>query len=307
MPAPLPDPLLPRDVVPLEVLRSAGFPASRLRHRRLVRPTRGLRALAPLDGQVALAHGYALVLPGDVAYSHVTAAALLGLPLPHHLESTVLLDVMRDGDRPRIRRTGCAGHRGLERREVVVVDGLPVVGPLDTWCDLGEVLARRVTRDDLVVAGDAVVNRAPGGLADLAAVLQARVRPRGAVTLREALALVRLGVRSPMETRARLMFVGAGFPEPEVNAPILDGAGTWLLEGDLVWRRERVVAEYQGSDHAARERRSADAHRAGLARDQGWTVVELFAEDVLRPARRITTLVRVARELGLDVRDLRIA
>ena len=30
------------------------------------------------------------------------------------------------------------------------------------------------------------------------------------------------------------MFVDAGFPEPEVNAPVTDPAGEWLAEGDLV-------------------------------------------------------------------------
>ena len=67
-----------------------------------------------------------------------------------------------------------------------------------------------------------------------------------------------------METRARLMFVDAGFPEPEVNAPLTDAAGEWIAEGDLVWHRQRLVGEYQGEQHADRRRRSADAFRRGL-------------------------------------------
>ena len=109
-----------------------------------------------------------------------------------------------------------------------------------------------------------------------------------------------------METRARLMFVRARFPEPETNVPIHDAAGGWLLEGELVWPEQRVVGEHQGADHSDRRRRSADSHRSGLAVDEGWTVLGIWAEDVFRSARRRTTLLRFARELRLDVRTLRI-
>ena len=85
-----------------------------------------------------------------------------------------------------------------------------------------------------------------------------------------------------MESRARLMFVDAGFPEPEVNAPVWDAAGEWLAEGDLVWRRHRLVGEYQGEHHAGRLRRSEDAFRRELLEDRGWRVKELWAEDVRR-------------------------
>ena len=131
--------------------------------------------------------------------------------------------------------------------------------------------------------------------------------PRGAVALRQALTLVRPGVRSPMETRARLMFVGAGFPEPEVNAPLTDSAGEWLAEGDLVWRRQRLVGEYQGEHHADRRRRSATPSVASLVEGHGWRVKELWAEDLHRGARRRWTLTRFAQALDLDLSTLRIA
>ena len=109
-----------------------------------------------------------------------------------------------------------------------------------------------------------------------------------------------------METRARLMFWRAGFPEPEVNAEVLDSAGGWLLEGDLVWREQRVIGEYQGADHGSIKRRSADSSRASSAEDHGYRVLEIFAEDVFGPARRRACLTRFARALGLDRSRLRI-
>ena len=125
--------------------------------------------------------------------------------------------------------------------------------------------------------------------------------------LAAALDLVRAPVRSPMETRARLMFVRAGFPEPEVNGIVLDGDGFWMLEGDLVWREQRVVGEYQGRDHASIRRRSYDSSRNALAADHDWRVLEIYADDVFRPPRRVACLQRFARALGLDPDGLAIA
>ena len=174
---------------------------------------------------------------------------------------------------------------------------------------------------DLVVIGDTCVRlldegrRAdvrPGattspGVRALHEALGRRVRPRGKVMLREALDLIRPRVKSPMESRARLMFVRAGFPEPVVNLPILDEAGDFLAEGDLVWPDQRVIGEYQGEHHADRRRRSADSGRGHLLRSHIWTHEELWAEDVFHRPRRIAALRRFAEHLDLDPKTLLIA
>lgn len=136
--------------------------------------------------------------------------------------------------------------------------------------------------------------------------LHGRVRPRGKVMLSAALHLVRPRVRSPMETRSRLLFLHAGFPEPETGAVITDEAGEFLAEGDLVWRQQRVVAEYQGAHHANIARRSADSGRRHLLERSGWQVRELFAEDGYRAPRRQAALEAVAAMLGLDPSTLLI-
>jgi hypothetical protein len=288
-------------------LRDAGLPPSRLRHPALHLPTRSVRSAEPVDTLVERACAFARALPQDVAFSHATAAVLLGIPIPGPFEKSPVLDVMRDSSRTPVRRKLCAGHRGLESREVVQARGLRVVGAVDTWCDLGDLVARGLTVDDLVVAGDHVVTRLglPGPA--LAEAVARRCRPRGAASLEEAAALVRPGVRSPMESRARVMFARAGFPEPEVNADVFDRQGEWLLEGDLVWRKQRVIGEYQGSDHASIRRRSADSSRMTGAEAEGYRVLEIYAEDVYRGARRRACLTRFARELQLDLVELRIS
>lgn len=301
--------------------RLQGVPAARLRRGDLVHPTRGAHVAVEPATLVERAAAFQVAMPAQRAFSHLTAAVLWGLPLPHALETAAsttdapLHVIAPTGDGQPV-RPGVVGHRGLERRVVATPagTGLLVVDVADTWCDLGELRRGSLTLNDLVVAGDAAValleGRAgrPVGTAPLREALRRRNRPRGAVALRHALTLVRAGVRSPMESRARLMFLDAGFPEPEVNAPLTDAAGEWLAEGDLVWRRQRVVGEYQGEDHADRRRRSEDAFRRLLLRERGgWRVEEIWAEDVWRAPRRVATLTAFAHALDLAPAELRIA
>jgi hypothetical protein len=297
--------------------RDSGMPRWRVRDPALHSPTRAVRVAEPPRTPELRARAFAVGLPDDVVFSHVTACQLWGLDLPSHLDAAMDLDVMRSSERSQIRRRGCRGHRGSQVRATTVVRGLRVTGLADTWVDLGELLGGGVELDDLVVIGDQVATRLAGrpdagsstapadrGRDDLASALARRCRPRGKVVLTEALDLVRAPVRSPMETRARLMFGRAGFPEPAVNRAIFHRGGGWLLEGDLVWEAQRVIGEYQGSDHASIRRRSHDASRQALAQDEGWRLLEIYAEDVYRPARRVTCLRRFADALGLDPSQL---
>jgi hypothetical protein len=262
----------------------------------------------------------------------VTAGELHRLPLPARLGAQTALDVMtRTADAQR-RRPEWRGHRGAESREIVALDAIPVVGLVDTWCDLAENAVGRRARmgtDDLVVLGDEVLNRlilgaltamepweqpvgrwhrdaalVSGAFGRLEAVIAARVRPRGKRAMTAALQLMRAGVRSPQESRARLVFARAGFPDPSVNLEVRDGEGGWLGEGDLVWREQRAVVEYQGEYHADRAQRSQDSSRSAAFGAAGWAVHEMWAEDLRPGARRVAFLRRVAGSLGLRPCDL---
>ena len=293
--------------------RDFGMPRWRLRDPALAIPTRAVRVAEPPSSPGQRARAFAVALPDDVVFSHVTACQLWGLELPRHLEATTDLHVMRATKQAQIRRRGCRGHRGLEVRSTTELQGLVVTALADTWVDLGELVGGGVELEDLVVIGDQVATRLAGrpeagssiasdgrGPAELASALARRNRPRGKVVLREALDLVRAPVRSPMETRARLMFRRAGFPEPAVNRAVFHRSGGWMLEGDFVWEAERVIGEYQGLDHGSIRRRSHDASRQALAQDEGWRLLEIYAEDVYRAARRVDCLRRFADALGLD-------
>lgn len=272
--------------------RAAGLGPSRLAGPDLSRPTHGVRTLSPPETFRDRVIATRLALPSDVAFSHLAAARLWGLPLPRELEDGPI-DAMRTTSAARVRRRGCIGRRGLESRTTVTDRGILLTSLEDTWCDLGEMLEV----DDLVVVGDAVARR----LADAAPLrdaLQRRVRPRGAVALRAALRLIRVGSDSPMETRCRMVFHRAGLPEPELNAVISDAGGAFLCRSDFVWRERRVLAEYQGKDHFESFRRGDDdISRRLLLEDDGWKYVEMTKRDYYHPSRRAALVGRLTAYL----------
>jgi hypothetical protein len=300
-PAPLPLDLGDRPFRTSEGL-AAGVSRKRMRGQDLWTPTRGVRISSLPTTAVERARAFAVAAPADFAFSHVTAAQLLGIPLPYAAEDDCLIHIVTPTAANRIRRPEVCGHRGLETREVVEIEGLPVVAPADTWADLGELVGpgRPVGLDDLIVAGDAVANLV-GGTTPLSRAVERRVRPRGKVTLTYAIPRIRLRSWSPMETRSRLMVVRAGLPEPVHNADLLSPAGLWLGCGDLVWEEQRVVGEYQGVEfHTRPGDRVHDGIRRGRIERGDWTVVEIAADDVFERECRTFKLRELAGHLGVN-------
>lgn len=300
-PAPLPLDLGHRPFLTSEGL-TAGLTRKRMRGQDLWTPTRGVRISSLPTSDAERARAFAVAAPTDFAFSHVTAAQLLGIPLPYAVEDDCLIHIVTPTPANRVRRPEVCGHRGLETREVVQIDGLPVVAPADTWADLGEFVGpgRPVGLDDLIVAGDAVANLV-GGTALLRRAVERRVRPRGKVTLTYAIPRIRLRSWSPMETRSRLMVVRAGLPEPVHNADVLSPSGEWLGCGDLAWEEQKVVGEYQGVEfHTRLKDRARDGIRRGRIERGGWAVVEITADDVFGRHRRALKLRELAGHLGVN-------
>ena len=105
-----------------------------------------------------------------------------------------------------------------------------------------------------------------------------------------------------METRARLLFLRGGLPEPELNVVINDSdSGQWLSDSDFVWRERKVVAEFDG-DHHRTDRRQWQNDVAGCQnlQDDGWTFVQLTYASVMTHPRNLATVSRLRRLLGLS-------
>jgi len=252
-----------------------GIHPERLRRADLAAPVHGVRA--PIDS-VDFIDAVALVMRPDQFFSHTTAAAIWGAPLPQSVQSLRTVHVSTVGDGVRMRRPDVIAHR-IRRPTVVEHRERRVSSPAQMWFECAGV----VDRDGLVAIGDHLV-----GVSGLATAddLRAAIRPgtRFALAARRALDFVREGAESPQETWLRLAVVEAGFPEPELNVDVHDGAGRFLGRVDMAWPEFGIALEYDGDHH-----RERDTFRHDQRRDNGfvvndWLVIHATASDAHRPA-----------------------
>lgn len=290
--------------------RRSGLTDDVLHGPRFDRPFRGVRAAAGYGRDVASrCRAAALALAPEAAFSHATAAALLGLPRVGRPDRDPLdVTVPRGLSVPTA--TTVRGHDALwQDGDVVVWQGLRVTSPERTLCDL----SARLTRRELLILADAILSgnvRRP----ELATKDQLHQRVeewsgrRGARLLRDVLSLACDRVDSPMETVLRLLIIDAGLPRPAVNEPVADGNGVILHRPDLSWPPWQVAVEYDGVHHFAAPadravwRRRQDVARVELMQDLGWIVRVMTKDDVLhRPASAVARITRALRERGAPV------
>ncbi len=286
-----------------------GLSAQQLRSPRLVAPVWGVRSDSDPESLIGRCLALATALQNGFAFSHLTATLLHNLPISYAMGADPMIHVLRRALDGSTRRPGVTGHRGLDLRTVVPVGGLPVTGLADTWVDLGELIGpgMPVGLDDLVILGDAVALRL-GSVEPLREALERRVRPRGKLTLLEALEWIRFGSESAGETRTRLLVVRSGLPEPELNQPIVTSERVWLGRPDLMWRKERVLIEYQGAEfHTSDEDRARDDRRHSGFRDDGWAVVPVWNDNVNSDETRVALVLQIADLLGRSPNTLRVA
>ncbi|MFF3063371.1 DUF559 domain-containing protein [Oerskovia sp. NPDC057915] len=267
---------------------AAGCTADQLRSPALHTPVRGVRMAAGSTGDLeAVCRAVALTFrPGDT-FSHLTAAALLGLPLPSGHRPLDRLHVSSTAGVRAREASLLVGHSGAVARHVFQHRRVPVTIPARTWLDLGNATGTGagavLTMEDLVVLTDAVLGlRHPATpRLELERALAWFVGGRGRAALRTALAASRAFVDSPMETRVRLLLVAAGFPCPVVGADLF-AEDQWVARPDLCWPQARIAIEYDGAHHysSQHQMRSDVARRENLER-LGWRVIVIYSQDVL--------------------------
>ncbi|TDT30044.1 hypothetical protein ACF3NT_15315 [Naumannella halotolerans] len=296
-PAPLPAAIAGRAFTTVEA-EALGVSRKRLRASDLRSPAQGIRVPVDLDDPVPGCVRALLTLLPDAWASHGTAAAHYGLALPRRLQDDPLIHLSRDTRVAAVRRRGVRGHAVRITAEEIVTDrGLRVTSPARTWFDLLPHLGETAA----VIIGDQLLRHpreefeereAPWCLpADLDRVLALNEWREGICRGREVRKLVRVGADSPAETLLRLAIVRAGFGEPELQLR-LDPDDPRSPEGDLGYRADRVVIQYDGSHHLSREQQSSDIRRDQRWADAGWRVLRCDIAD------QRSGFVRVLRWLG---------
>lgn len=231
----------------------------------------------------------------DAVVSHVSAAEILGLPLPHqqrYASSRVLHVSLPPSARRRLGRRVHV-HRRLPA-EVRTYMGVRMSGTLPMLCDLDT----RLTPLEVVQMCDALVGpdgpRPRTSLADLRALAEGAAHRPGLAAVRTAVAAARELVESPKETELRLLLRDAGFVEPEINrtVKVRDADGdphTFRL--DLSCRGPQVAIEYDGDGHRTDRRQwLKDRHKDNLLRSVGWEVVRVTQDDLDNPSDLVARL-----------------
>ncbi len=286
---PLPEPL-PRAPFTTATARVAGLGPGRLRGPAVERLFRGVyRSSAGATTLLDVVRAAVLVAPPGSLVTGVTALRLRGAavgPLhPVHLITTHPHPVRRPG---------------LKVTRVAVLSPATgcLVGPEDAFV----AAAPALDLVELVTAGDHLVRQ--GLTTPLALVEAARQhRGRGSILARRAAALVRERVDSPQETELRLCLVLAGLPEPACNLVVGDDREA-VGRADLVYRRLRVLLEYEGDQHRRDLRQwNRDIERQEQLEATDWRTVRITAERMRRPHSVVSRVLQVLRTAGYDGPD----
>jgi hypothetical protein len=221
----------------------------------------------------------ALLALGPAATATLTSAAFLH-DLPYGPgDETVHISVPPELNRPD--PPGVVLRQlAIPDTDCVVVEGMRLTSPVRTLADL----TLRLGRFDAVAMLDGAVHAGKISSGDLAVVVAAVRRRRGAVRARRHVAEADGRAASPLETRVRLACVDGGVAPEALQYPVLDGGGRALAIADLAWPSRKVIVEADGRlVHGAPEALYHDRRRQNELAARGWTVLRFTWADVARP------------------------
>ncbi|WP_139244291.1 hypothetical protein [Arthrobacter alpinus] len=253
-----------------------GVSRGRTRAGDLSTPSRGIRI--PTKAEIAFLDSCRTlteVTPNGVI-SHLTAARIHGLYLPHRFREQQLFDLAKPAGDARPRRKQVHGRElALARDDIVVYAGIPVTTMRRTLLDLAPLL----TIDELVDVADQLVcehHRSFGPpvyplvpLDALNAYIAGHPGHRGMRKLLKAMELVRVGSDSPPETKLRLMIGRWPLPVFEHNVEIRNAAGIGKVGPDLACEEYKTCAEYDGLHHFSPAQQAKDHDRDYITKALG--------------------------------------
>jgi hypothetical protein len=217
---------------------------------------------------------------GGAVASHLTAAALARLCLPPtvpHItvaagrSSSSALAVVHRARRVPVETV----LQGVPCTEVgrTLIDCASILGPVRLQSVVDEAFHRRLVSVRGVEWMLDATRRAPG-------------RP-GEVRLRDALDpwRTRIAAGSPAEHRLRLQLVQWGYPEPELQVPVIAADGSVLGRVDCGWPAVRIGIEYDSERFHGESAWGSDVARQRAIEAEGWRLLRADKAD-LRPGER---------------------
>ena len=247
--------------------RLAGF----IKAGRLIRVCHGVYALDEPDIVGKLA-AFDLVAGQPIVACMGTAAALYGFDT----ENTSRVHILDPGVRLRPSRSLMVHQRiGAPLRRV---EGRLATAPAWTVIEV----ARTLRRSRALATLDAALHVGACTAAELHATITQHKGRRGIVKVRELIDCADGRAESPMESEARLVFLDARLPMPELQYSVVDRYGrVWRV--DFAWPEAFVVAEYDSIEwHAGRERMLRDRLKTARLQECGFTTIPMTVADIRR-------------------------
>jgi Transcriptional regulator, AbiEi antitoxin len=221
-------------------------------------------------------------LQGDAVVSHVSAARLLGLPLPPRVDPCVSLTRRRPAPTRGPRSAGgidVAVHLGdYDEADVVQVYGVPVLAGARLVLDC---CATMPPDSALAVADTALFRRLTTRDRMQEELLRRRGRP-GTPIARLVVERADPGGRNWFESSSRWWLLEAGLPRPELQVCFSDERGTVRAEVDMWFAGKRTVGEADG---------------AGKYAEPGALFAEKQREDWLRDSHQVEVVRWIPREM----------
>ena len=215
---------------------------------------------------------WALVLPPNAAFTHLTSASLRGWWQVVDLEHPLFAAVPEGTPVPH--RSGLWVSRHPGALAVETIDGVRVTTAAETLLSA----ARDLSILDLVVLGDSALRSEQCTIEELRAL--AAERRRGAPRLRRIIPMLDTRSESPWESIMRVLHRAADIPvEPQYK--IYDENGTFLARVDLWIEGTRRVHEYDGGHHREPEEHRRDLLREGKLVNDNWQRIGYVAAQLI--------------------------
>ncbi|MBK4347181.1 DUF559 domain-containing protein [Lacisediminihabitans changchengi] len=285
------------DIQPFRVRDAiaAGVEANDLRGRRWNRTVHSIRSTEPDLDFIARCRLFALRMPPTAAFSHSTAAQLLGFPVPWRLERSSDLHIVIPAPARGPHATHIRGHRlSLRDQDILAQEGLRMTAPPRTWCDL----ASQLSVHELVAVGDHLIHwRLPivttAELSDAVTHFPGR---RGLPRMRAALPLLDAHAESPPESILRVIIAHGGLPTPSINHVLVQTDDGPAIRPDFTFVEQKLILEYQGDYHRPKEQWRKDMTRRTRLEGKGWRVMEINWDDLKDPTELVA---RIREHLNL--------
>ena len=268
---------LPPAWTPAEA-RTAGLTRGRLRGSAYVRLAHGLTArLDDAVDEVERLRLLARVLPEDAAFSHATAAALLGAPVDPPARAHIALTPRRVLPQ----RAEFVTHaRRLIDDDVMHHRGLRLTSGAQTFLDLAACLPPW----ELVAVGDALLRAEHLDGHSLAARLARAARVRGVARARDCAPLLSPLAMSRPESVIRYWLAASHLPTPAPQVPVSDRWCRPVAHADLGYEEWKIALEYEGRQHADHDQFGRDIDRYSLMAADGWLVLRFAGRHLHGPS-----------------------